>query len=488
MKATSSNLLHWGLLLYFFIPYLIFIFFFRSTLEFNIPDMTWALKNSLFQAGTAALVSLVLAVPFSQGLLAAPLKWQRTLSNLLLLPQVLPSLYTLLIVFSLLRPFPMGSIGIIIVFVTVNAGFASVLLAQAVQNKLGHLAVVSEVFSLGRLRFLRQVYLPLLLADFKNIFFLIFVFCISSFAIPLIAGGGKGTNLEVLIYEKIFIEQNWSAAFFICLFQTLFVFLIGQFALQSSKTRGGEFVASAYLKSAAGLGALLLYLLLFFGGYLGGLLESFSYFGFFRQYSGDLLPVTLYSLGVLLLYILFNGLLLVLWLLDYLQHRRFTPALNLISVSTVVVGFSLYLFFPAGGAYDVPKIILAMTLILFPALFKLFLQKPVESIERQLSIARVCGLSDGSILYNIILRQLKAPLRLWLSVLVFWFLSDYAILKALGVQKQTLGLLTESYLSSYRLPLSYLMSGYIILLSLVFISSLYFIIRLMNVVYKKFKI
>ena len=477
--------LRWGLLAYFLLPYAFFLYFFRSSVELNLTDIVWALRNSLFQSTVAAAITLLLAVPFSLGLLSVSEKKRPLITLLLLIPQIMPSLFTLLIVFSIINPFPMGATGIIIVFVTVNLGFATVLLHQAAREKLGNFATVAEVFGLGRLKFFTKVYLPILLSDLRSIFFLIFVFCISSFSIPLIAGGGKGTNLEVLIYEKIFIEQNWAAAFSVCVFQTLFVFILSYFLVHNPNRSQGKFTDSAFLKSKTGLIGLVLYLSIYLGGYIAGLFQSFDQLDFLKKYSDDLGVVTLFSLQALTLYIILNVCLLLLWLSDYLKHKSFNPARNLISVSTVVVGFSVYLVFPVSARYDVIKMLLAMTVIVFPATFKLFLQKPVENLHRQLLVAEVFGLSKFTVIGQVIVRQLKNPLLLWLSVLVLWFLSDYAILKAVGVQSQTLGLLSESYLSSYRLPLSYLVSLYIILLSVLFVSTVYLLIKGLHVVYKK---
>lgn len=485
MKATKAQLTNWALLLYFLIPYFIFIFFFGWKLDFDFSETLWALKNSFLQAGIAAFASLLLAVPLSLGLQKAPVSARKSFRVFLLLPQIMPSLFSLLIAFSILNPFPMGSTGIIFTYVLVNAGLAAVLLDQAVRANLGNLANVAEIYSLGRITFFTRIYLPLLKKDMASILFLIFAFCLANFSIPLIAGGGRGTNLEVLIYEKIYLLQDWKTAFSLCLLQTLLVLLIGKFAVAKADASAIPFTEGRYLKSAAGLILLYGYLTIYFGGYFAGLLKAHSTWDFFIKYSEDLIPVTLFSLKALMAYLVLNMALLSAWLLGFIGTRSFSPAHNLISVSTVVVGFAVYLGFPADKDYDLLKMTLAMSFILFPVLFKLFLQKRVEGLQRQIDIALIYGVSKFSILLNVIFRQLKGALLLWLSVLVLWFLSDFAILKSVGVQQQTLGLLSESFLSSYRFGLSYLMSVYIILISVIFVSSLYLILRLANVIYKK---
>ena len=87
---------------------------------------------------------------------------------------------------------------------------------------------------------------------------------------------------------------------------------------------------------------------------------------------------------------------------------------------------------------------------------------------------------------DVVLRQIKKPILLWMSFLVVWFLSDFAVQRALGNQSQTVGLLAEGFLSSYRLSLAYLISFYILVFWFVVVVVLYFILEVFHVIYKKF--
>jgi hypothetical protein len=80
---------------------------------------------------------------------------------------------------------------------------------------------------------------------------------------------------------------------------------------------------------------------------------------------------------------------------------------------------------------------------------------------------------------------LKPAFALWFSVLSIWFASDYAISKAVGLQTQTLGLLAQGFLSSYRMPAAFLMSLIIILTILLFLFVLNLIMKAAYVGYKK---
>lgn len=481
-----SQLLRLGLFVYFLIPYFIFLTYYNFPFDVDFGELFWALRNALMQSGLAALAAVILSIPMSQGLLLLPEKTQRVAERLLMVPQILPALYSILIAFSVVNPFPMGGPGIVILFVLINLGFTTLLTYSATRERLGMLSVVSEVYSLGRSRFFLKIYFPLLRRDLIINFFMVFIFCLSSFSIPLIVGGGKGTNLEVLIYEKIFIEQNWSAAFGLCLFQAALIFGLSFFVLKSKYYNPPvEFSSGNYLKSYPGFFLIVIYLMIYLGGYAVELMKSFGAVDFILQYGPELWAATLFTTKALIFYLILNFSLLILWLMDYLKNQRFSLAINLISVSTVLIGFAIYLAFPLTREYDSIKIIFAMSILFFPSLFKLFLQRSIENLQQQILISQVYGLSWATIIVDVIFRQISRQLYLWLSILIIGFVSEYAVLKALGVQTQTLGLFTEGFLSGYRLSLSYLMSFYILIYWLFAMIMVYLILKVADVVYKK---
>lgn len=485
-EFKPAHVLRFGLVVYFLIPYFIFFSYYRVSFDVSYGELNWAFKNSVLQSTFASLIVIFLSVPMSQGLFLLPEKMQNIMGRLLVLPQILPALYSILIAFSVVNPFPIGSAGIVILFVLINLGFATILIFSAAREKLGMLPIISEVYSLGRFKFFSSIYFPLLRRDLAVNFFIVFIFCFSSFSIPLIVGGGRGTNLEVLIYEKVFVQQNWSAAFGLCLFQTLFIFAISFFVFRNKKDNMQvEFNSGNYLKSYLGFLLISVYLMVYIGGYSVGLFKSLSYIDFILEYKSELIAVTLFTTKALIFYLLLNFILLVLWIIDYLNSHRFNPAINLISVSTVLIGFAIYLALPVTKDYDVVKIIFATSVLFFPSLFRLFLQRSIESLQPQILISQMYGLSKLTIIVDVIFRQISRQMYLWLSLLIVWFVSEYALLKALGVQTQTLGLFAEGFLSSYRLPLSYLMSFYILIYWFFSVVLVYLISKVAYVVYKK---
>lgn len=482
----NFSFLSFGLFVCFLAPYFILFKYFSPKFSIATEEIFFALKNSTWQAGVAAFVVTILSIPMSQGLLTLGQRTRSWVEKLLMLPQIFPALYSILIVFSLVNPFPMGTYGIIVVFCVINLGFATLLNLWSTENKLGRMALISEVYGLGRWRFFTRVYFPALKTDLWVNFFIIFIFCFSSFSVPLMVGGGRGLNLEVLIYEKIFVEHNWNMAVTLGFLQTLLIFFLSVMIFREQRRPQEVFIRGRYLKSFTGLILVVVYLLLYIGGYLRGVGTSLAQVPFLFMYTWDLAAATAFTLKTVLLFLVMNGVLLVLWVLDFIQRGRFNSAVHMLSVSTVVTGFAFYLIFPVRAEFDQTKIIFGMSVLLFPALFKLFLQKPIENLSHQINVAKALGLSKRVIITEVVFRQIRTRLLAWASFLVLWLSSDYAIVKSLGIQTQTLGMISAGFLSSYRLALSYLISFYILVFWVLVMILVYSAAKVIYVVYKKF--
>lgn len=464
MKASRfySRFLSYALVLYFLSPYILFFRYFNLTTQLDFKELGWAFKNSFIQSFTTATIVTLLSILLSGGLFLMPTRFYNLGKNLLLLPQILPSIFSILIAFSIWKPFPMGTVGIAFIFTLVHLGFAVVFVHSAVIEKLGVFPAVAEVYGIGRKEFFKKIFFPLLKADLLSCFLMIFIFCFSSFSIPLVAGGGRDTNIEVLIFEKIFISQNWSSAWTIGVLQSLFLTSMSLILLRTKNSAKQEFFSSSYLKSNVGYVVMLAYLFIYIGGYGLGLIQALPEISKLVSFASDIGVATFNTIKFFSLYALISLALLYLWLYDFAQKFKINFASHLIAASTILVGFSFYLNFPTTQDWDCLKLPLAMSILVFPVLFKSFLEKPLIDLQDQVVTARVFGISDHNIVVQILFRRLQKPIAVWFSFLSIWFLSDFAVSRALGTQTETLGLMAQGLLSGYRLSLAYLLSLYIL--------------------------
>ncbi len=486
-SKISSRLLSYALFFYFLVPYFLFLRFFSLNTNLDFQEILWAFKNSFLQSFSAALIVTLMSIPLSCGLFLLPDRFYELVKKLLLLPQILPSIFSILIAFSIWKPFPMGTIGIAFIFLMVHLGFAIIYVHNAILEKLNSLPIVAEIFSINRYLFLRKIFLPIMKADLLSCFLMIFIFCFSSFSIPLVAGGGRDTNIEVLIFEKIFVNQNWSSAWTIGIMQSLFLSLMSFFLLRSRNSIKSEFVYGEYLKSNFGYVGILIYLFVYLGGYVLGLVQASTEFFAVVNFFSDIWVATLNTFKFFALYIFVSVGLLYFWLFDFVKNYTLNKGVHLIAASTIIVGFSFYLSFPTSKDWDLFKVPIAMSILVFPVLFKSFLEKPIVDLKDQVITAQVFGISTDQIVIHILLRRIQKPILIWFSFLSIWFLSDFAVSRALGTQTETLGLMTQGFLSGYRLSYAYLLSAYILLVWAVVLGFVYFLKEVIRVAYKKFE-
>lgn len=485
MKA--SKFLSYSIVFYFLIPYFLFFRFFSFTLNLDYAEWAWAFKNSMIQSFCAAGLIMLFSLPMSMGLFQLPSQFYDLTKKMLLLPQILPSIFSVLIAFSLWKPFPLGTVGISFIFLIVHLGFAVVFVHTATIEKLGSFPGVSEVFGLGHWKFLTKIFLPLLKGELLACFLMIFIFCFSSLSVPLVAGGGRDTNMEILVFEKIFINQDWSSAWTLGVFQSLFLSGLSLLLLRGTAQIKLEFLPSKYLHSNFGFAMVVIYLFLYLAGYGLGIAQSLPEINQFLTFFTEIWKATLNSLLFLVLYLALSLVLLYLWLYDFAQNYKFNFASHLIAASTMIVGFSFYLNFPLSREWDLLKLPLAMSILTFPVLFKSFLEKPLADLKDQVITAQVFGISNHQIVILILMKRIQRPLMVWFSFLAIWFLSDFAVSRALGTQTETLGLMAQGFLSGYRLSLAYLLSVYILLVWSFVLVLFYVGQEVLSVVDQKFR-
>jgi thiamine transport system permease protein len=173
------------------------------------------------------------------GLLAAPGysrlgKLQRPLRWILILPNLMSPALTILALLVSIDKFPFGLPGIVLGHVFLNGGLCTVWLGEAWQKIDERWAPVNFVIGGSQFKYFRKVILPQMLPVIINTTAVIFSFCISSFAIPLVFGGGpQNSTLEVLIYERLRIAGDLNAAVLIAIVQSLIQFGVFLFILNN---------------------------------------------------------------------------------------------------------------------------------------------------------------------------------------------------------------------------------------------------------------
>lgn len=460
MKAKTIKLI---LALFFLFPFFVLFYFFRINLNFDIKEILWALQNSLTQSLSTAVLAVFFGFFGALGLMQLSAGKQRILKFLALVPVFMPSLFSLLIGIAIINFFPLGSLGVIYFLTLIYIGFVAFVLCEEMTSQLGQFGFVGEIYGLTKSTFLLKVLWPLMRKSIGFVFITVFVNAMMAFTIPLLVGGGRGTNLEVLIYEKIFIEQNWSAALGLSLIQLSLVAVFALFLQARPAVGVSEFKKSRLIGSYFGLGGIVLYLTLYFWGYIKQFGSSLQVYYFSEIFSADFYA----SISQSLLLFAFCMVIFLVLLLAVL-YLKFTQAnirfLNFfLNPSSVLVGFGFYLILPSHNLFfSLLKLSLVIAVVGFVSFMKSVFENQLQLFETQVKVARSFGVGFFTFVFKIYFAQIKRRLHFALSLLFIYTISEFGLVKASGAEVKTLGTEMASYLGSYRVEGAFVISTVIL--------------------------
>lgn len=472
-------------LLIFCFPY----FFIFYSLDFSAmtwtSEMGWALKNSLTQSVIAAIISAFLGIIFSIGLITIQKKFRAILEIYFLTTSFVPSLFLVLALMKLVDPFPMGLLGIILVHVSTFFGFATVLIARAIESKVGNLAETAFVLGSSKIFFIRKVLVPRIKFELLFVALVIFQMCMTSFSTPLLVGGQQGTNLEVLMYEKIRINADWGGAAQIGLVQIaiiifLSVIIMGFKQRKFESINRIQFLGSSWsLYLAVATQALLLI------GYLLNLQNFDLSKDFLIENTNYILELSIASIliSVLTFFMLKFSFYFIAKSFYSTSFRFFLK--NFSQPSVVLSAFSFLLLGSNQGYFIYFKIIIVFVILNTLGLFKLGVQTLMDDLEAQRQVARTLGANENLIFKVVIYPQIIEKINQFALLGSIVIIGDFSIGRILALKDLTLSMFMQTLMSGYRLELATWLSLILILITLI---SYYFSKELGNVCYKKFKV
>ena len=462
MKANAVKIF---LVLFFLFPLIGLIFYFKLNFQFNTSDIYWALKNSLTQSICVGCISIFLGYWGALGLLTVPTRYKNILKLITVIPVFLPSLFSVLIGLSLINPFPMGTWGVVFILSLVYTGFASSMLSDQIESQVGKLGFVAEIYNLPKSVFQRKVLWSLTARAALYLFVVIFVNVFTCFSIPLLVGGNKGVNFEVLIYETIFVDHNWSLAVGLSIMQICFIYLFTLILRKKDTLVIADFHPSKFVKSKIGLVGIFIYLGIYIGGYLKLSINAFR-----ANYIADIFNADLASAVKESFIFYFLSLMAFFFIFCLILFLKFnfkkTSFLNLfLNPSSVLIGFSLYLIFPHNRlGMDFVKMATVFTIVAFVSFFKSTFENKMDLFEKQMFVARSFGINYFEFLVKIFLPQVKNSLFYCSSLIFIFCVSEFALIKASGAEIKTLGTEMANYLSSYRIEGAFVISLLILVL------------------------
>jgi thiamine transport system permease protein len=292
----------------------------------------------------------------------------------------------------------------------------------------------------------------------------VFCICFTSFAIPLTVGGGKGTTLEVLIYEKIKISADWSSALALCLIQLFIIGLIS-FLLSQTSDLKQESCNKLRILPKRWLAFPMFILFLLFA--VLSFAEMFQ--GWAQLTSLNYSIESLQSQIINSLWIGFSsGLVLSLLLFlsaTILVQKSFHKILfSMNSLSHSLFAFSFLLIVPA--QYLALTLVFCLSLLFFPSLYRLGLYQEIKLLAGQQETALTLGSSQFLIFRKITFPAVSQRVFFLSGICAMWSVSDFAISKLLLSRPLTVAMLAESLMSSYRIQAAFALVGVLLIMGL----------------------
>lgn len=443
-----------AIILYFLAPYFILLgYFFAKGADFSVPERLWdTLQFTKWQALLSATSSLLLGFVASFGLLGlreTSSKLAHAVTLFILLPSAVP---VLIVILSVLNLFPetRGLLGIVLIHTLINIGLVAVVCESLIRNKVGSYLELAQVEGASFFKILSKVILPLLGRDFVVLFFAVFAFCFASFSVPLLIGGSQATTIEVLIYELIRVDGNWGQALVGSILQTAIVLLFAIFIAQEQPNYSRRETRLNFLSIKPFIVIALLPSALVVVGLCSGLISGFSQL--FNEISfatlGELaINSFLISFGVALLCL--AGLVALALIQPQRDLRKFI--LGFVAPSSVLTGFAILILWRSTGAATLIKIMLGLSFIFIPVLYRLGWDARINSLRGQVLTAESLGASRWLIFKKICWPQMSSVAAQLVALASFWAWGEFALTRILSERTLTLSLLVQSLMSSYRL-------------------------------------
>lgn len=364
------------------------------------------------------------------------------------LPSLLPSLFVIISVLSVIPKFPFGLKGVVLLHAISMMGFTGVLFFRLIDDKWGSHSLMAQVLGAKGFYFFRRMF-PLIARDVMLILSVLFFYFLTSISIPLIIGGSAFTSVEKTIYDQLAVVHDPNKAIQYFLLQSLFLIPTFAFA-QSYSSRSGTLTETMRM-GASGIGFLISLvppMILLMGLMLRlipGLRAMTTYPEFFRS-----LPIVL--TGSLLLGFLAGGicsLLLAVWTLLNLKYstRRMLKVLCVPSVSVVAFGFSLWSV-EGEGAFVFAA--LALAVIFVPVLFRLGIYQRLLYLQTQIDSARQMGATTWFLFRRVVWPQICPTLFMLSGLCAVWAMSDFAVSRLILERDWSLGLWIQSLVQQYR--------------------------------------
>lgn len=435
------------------------------THQWSLPsgsELIWALTNSTIQAFCSALLTLFLGFWVALSHIRISKKnavLKSMFEALCLVTQFIPVVVSLVGIMNFVQPFPMGIAGMVTVHGFLNFGLAAILLSQTINSVWSETADVARTLGVSRFSYWIRIGVPQIKKDIFLLFLYFFSSFFTSFSVPLIVGGGWGTTLEILIYEKMRLSSDWSEAIILSWVQMLLVFALSILAFKRRNKAAKRTADLKWLGSSFGYIILVVLMAALFVGYSSGLSEGWIQRHDLISFQNDLIWGFVNSILLgLITFVLVTGLMKALVYVGTLPEWLDRFLNGYLAPSTSLTCFAFLLLFPAEHMWSYMKIPVAFVILSFPALYRMGFGERLKDLKSQQEHAALLGATSYMTYSEVLWPQIKSQSRFLGALVATWACGDFAVSRILSTTDFSLGLIVQTLLSTYRMSLASIVS------------------------------
>jgi thiamine transport system permease protein len=454
----------------FTLPFLTLISKLGLAGNIDAVDFFWALENTIYQSFFSSSFILFFGIWGALGLLFLEKripKHYTLFEGVFLIPNLLPSLFIILSSLYIISPFPFGRPGIILIHTLINIGLASFTIKNLIKNKIGQMVELALVEGASFWQFLWYGIITFLKRELFFIFLFFFATCFTSFQIPLVVGANSGTTIEVLIYEKILIDNDLSQALSLTLIQSFSVFVLSYFARVS--TNPPTYKDTQYNLIAKGTGLIFpaIATLIVLVAPLKAIPHGIEQIQAIDFPFTSLPPLLLQSLIIGIstgVFVWTVGSLTAFYSEHYYLQKFFQSYL---APSPVIMGVFIYSISFVLKPPSFLSLAVILGLLWFSGLYRLYIAPSLSSLKSQIQVAKTLGASQTLIFTAVIFPQIASNLGRAAALAALWAIGEFALSGFISSSDFHLAMVIKTLSSHYRLSAALLLSWILLAVGLI---------------------
>lgn len=416
------------------------------------PSDVAAVKFTVKQAFWSAIVSILVAIPVSRALARRQFMGRAVLISVLSAPFILPVIVAIsgiLFIFGrdgvvnqILGAVSLNSVsiygltGILLVHVFFNLPLAiRVLLFGWGAIPVEHHRIIRGLNLSSWARF-KVIELPMLISRVPSVAAIIFVICLSSFAVALLIGGGpRATTVELAIYQAFRFDFDLAKAGQLAIIQSCFAAVAILISLLASKRLqvGPSYIINGITVSSRrafffDYGLIFAASLFMLGPIIAVILRGLPYL--------PTLPMSVWISALTSLMVALPSSIICILMSLFMAHRiGDSISMLALSISPLVLGVGLFVLLrPFVNPFDITLLIVIVlnAVLAVPFVLRLVLPEIEKTKTDFQQLFRSLGMSDWSIWFWVLLPRLLRPLGFAFGLTMALSLGDLGVIVLLG--------------------------------------------------------